>query len=404
ALEQITTFVKEDNIDCDFSRQNAYTFTQSEDKVEQIKDEVEAALMLGLPASFVTETTLPFSISGAVRFDHQAQFHARKYFLHLAQTIPGDGSYLFEHTRVKGVDEGDPCQIKTERGVVQAKDVIVATNLPILDSGLFFAKTYAKRSYLIGAPIDSDKAPQGMFISTGSEHYRSIRTTPYDGGTLLIIGGEGHKVGTVQDTEERMGRLEAYARSIFNVDEIAYRWSTQDYVSLDKIPFIGKLTPLSNHIYTATGFSLWGMTKGTLSGMLLSDLILGRDNPWMELYDATRTSSFFTGESFKENVDVAAHWVGDRFTSDVSSLSKVGNDEGKIVTVGADKVAAYRDETGELHTCSAVCPHLGCIVHWNSAEKSWDCPCHGSRFTYEGEIIHAPTVKKLEKMNLETRV
>ncbi|NMG06443.1 FAD-dependent oxidoreductase [Brasilonema sp. UFV-L1] len=395
-LEQVAKFVEEEQIDCDFSRQSAYTYTDKEDNLEQIKQEVEAAVKLGLPASFVRETTLPFPIFGAVKFDNQAQFHVRKYLLHLAKRIPDNGSYLFENTRVEKVEEGSPCQVITDKGIVRAQDVIVATHLPILDQGLFFAKTYPKRSYIIGARIERAKAPEGMFIGIG-EQYRSIRTTPYQDGLLLLIGGEGHKVGTVSETEEPYLKLEAYARDKFGVDSFEYRWSTQDMVSFDKLPYIGKLTPLNQHIYVATGFSLWGMTKGTMSGMLLSDLILGIKNPWAELYDATRATPFVTPTSLKENVDVGIHWVGDRLKGLATSLSEVANGEGKLVTVKGEKIAAYRDTQGTLHTVSAVCPHLACVVNWNSAEKSWDCPCHGSRFSYDGEVIHGPAVKDLEK-------
>jgi glycine/D-amino acid oxidase-like deaminating enzyme/nitrite reductase/ring-hydroxylating ferredoxin subunit len=398
AVEQVAKFVAEEKIDCDFSRQSAYTFAESPKNLNQIEAEVEAAAKLGLPVSFVRETSLPFPIVGAVRFENQAQFHARKYLVHLAKNIPGNGSYLFENTKVEGVDEGEPCQIQTNQGVVKAKDVIVATNLPILDQGLFFAKTYPKRSYIIAAQIEPSEAPEGVFIGTG-ENYRSIRTTPYEKGLLLLIGGEGHKTGTVDDTEERYLRLEDYARARFGVNNFEYRWSTQDMVSFDKVPYVGKLTPLNNHIYVATGFSLWGMSNGTMSGMLLSDLILGIDNPWINLYDATRATPFVSGTSLKENVNVGVHWVGDRLKGLTSSLNEVTNGEGKIVTVDGQKVAAYRDEQGTMHAASAVCSHLGCIVNWNQAEKSWDCPCHGARYTYEGEVIRGPAIQDLEKIN-----
>lgn len=171
--------------------------------------------------------------------------------------------------------------------------MIVATHLPILDQGLFLAKTYPKRSYIIGARIDPAKAPEGMFIGSGG-NYHSIRTTPYENGLLLLVGGESHKVGAISNTEEPYLQLEAYTRSCFGVDTFEYRWSTQDVVSFDKLPYIGKLTPFNNHIYVATGFSLWGMSKGTMSGMLLADLILGVENPWAELYDATRATPFVT--------------------------------------------------------------------------------------------------------------
>lgn len=397
AVERVAKFVAEEEIDCDFSRQSTYTFAESEENLTQVKAEYEAAVQLGLPATFVQETSLPFPILGAVRFDNQAQFHVRKYLLHLAKHIAGKNSYVFENTRVQTVEEGNSCQVVTEKGTVRAQDVLVTTHLPILNQGLFFAKTYPKRSYIIGARIDPAKAPEGMYIGTGKD-YHSIRTTPDEAGLLLLIGGKGHKVGTVTATEEKYQQLEEYARDRFGVDTFEYRWSTQDMVSFDRLPYIGKLTPLNNHIYLATGFSLWGMSKGTLSGMLLSDLVLGKENAWTQLYDSTRATPFITQESLKQNIDVGARWVGDRLKGlGTSDFAEVGHDEGKLLTVNGNKVAAYRDEQGNLHAVSAVCTHLACIVNWNSAEKSWDCPCHGARFSYDGEVLHGPAVQDLEK-------
>jgi glycine/D-amino acid oxidase-like deaminating enzyme/nitrite reductase/ring-hydroxylating ferredoxin subunit len=398
AIEQIATLVQDEQIDCDFERKDAYTFATEAQHLEKVKAEAEAAQLLGLPATYVGETPLPFEVLGAVKFSHQAQFHPRKYILNLAGKIHGDGSYVFENTRVKTVSGENPCKVETNNGpTVTARDVIVATHLPILDQGLFFAKTFPKRSYLIGARIDPTKAPDGMLIGTG-EKYRSIRATPTnDGGQLLLIGGEGHKVGEANDTEERYQRLAAYARKHFGVETADFYWSTQDMVSFDKLPYIGKLTPMNQHIYVATGFSLWGMTKATLSAMILSDLILGKSNPWAELYDATRPTPFVTQDSIKNNLDVGARWFGDRFKGLFDSPEKVSRGEGRVVTVGTKKIAAHRDEAGNLHQVSAVCPHLGCIVDWNAAEQSWDCPCHGSRFTPDGDILHGPAVKCLDQ-------
>jgi nitrite reductase/ring-hydroxylating ferredoxin subunit len=285
----------------------------------------------------------------------------------------------------------------TQNGpTVTAQDVVVTTNLPILDIGLYFAKSYPSRSYLIGGRIEASQAPQGMYIGVG-EGYRSIRTTPTDdGGMLLLVGGEGHKVGADDATDERYQRLEDYMRNQFGI-EADYRWSSQDFVSFDKLPYIGKLTLAHQHTYVATGFSLWGMSKSVLSAMILTDSILGIQNSWADLYDSTRPTPFVTQTSIKENLDVGKHWFGDRLKGLFDSPDGVAPGEGKLVTHNGDKVAAYRDDAGQLHTVSAVCPHLGCIVAWNPAETSWDCPCHGSRFSHAGNILHGPAVKPLEQ-------
>jgi len=396
AVEQVAAFVAEDQIDCDFSRQSSYTFAEPDGELELVKLEVDAAHKLGLPATYVTETSLPFAIAGAIKLDNQAQFHVRKYLLHFAKNITGDGSYLFENTRVQKVDEGDSCYVVTDLGVITAKDVIVATNLPILNLGLFFAKTYPERSYIVGAKIDPAIAPEGMYIGSG-ENSHSIRTIPYEDGLLLLVGGEGHKVGTVTNTEECYQKLESYARDRFNIESFEYRWSNQDMVSFDKLPFIGNLTSFNKHIYVATGFSLWGMSKGTMSAMILTGLILGKENPYAELYDSLRATPFVTVESVKQEADVVTRWIGDRFKGLLSSsFSEVARGEGKLLTIDNEQVAAYRNEDGTLHAVSATCTHLGCIVSWNDAEKSWDCACHGVRYSCDGKVIQGPAVKDLE--------
>jgi glycine/D-amino acid oxidase-like deaminating enzyme/nitrite reductase/ring-hydroxylating ferredoxin subunit len=398
AIEQIAALVRDEQIDCDFARKDAYTFAETTENLESVKQEADAAKALGLPATFVADVPLPFKTLGAVKFSQQAQFHPRKYLLALAAKIHGDGSSVFEQTRVETVDEETPCQVRTQNGyTVTARDVLVTTHLPILDKGLFFAKTYPKQSYLIGAKIDPAKAPDAMFIGTG-EKYRSIRATPTDdGGMLLLIGGEGHKTGQASDIEQRYERLADYAQTRFGVNTIDYYWTSHDMVSFDKVPYVGKLTPASPHVLVATGFSLWGMSNSTVAAMLMRDMVLGQETPWASLYDATRPTPFLTQEMIKSSLDVGAHWVGDRLKGLFDNAEQIGPNEGKLVTSGTDKIAAYRDDTGTLHQVSAVCPHLGCIVAWNSAEKSWDCPCHGSRFGIDGEILHGgPAVKPLE--------
>ncbi|MCC0176436.1 FAD-dependent oxidoreductase [Waterburya agarophytonicola K14] len=400
-VEFIASTVEQEGIDCDFQRNDTYSFAEDKNNLDKVQKEYDAAVKLGLPAEFVTDTTLPFDIAGAVKFNNQAQFHVRKYLLHLADLIPGDGSYVFENSRVKTAEEGTPCKVFTDNATLLANDVLLTTHLPIMDQGLFFAKTYPQRSYIIGAKINSAKAPEGMYIGVGNNYY-SIRTTPTEGKDLLLmIGGGSHKVGEKSETEESYQELERYAHSHFEIDKIDYRWSSQDYESFDQLPFIGKLTPANDRIYVATGYSLWGMSKGTMAGMILSDLVQGIANPWVDLYDSLRATPFVTKESMKNNLDVGMHWVGDRLKGLTSwSTDDVKPGEGKLINYKGETVGVYKDETGKVTAVNATCPHLGCIVNWNSAEKSWDCPCHGGRFTCEGKIIQSPATKDLEVKTL----
>jgi len=397
-VEFVASTVGQEGIDCDFQRNDTYSFAEDSENLDKIQKEYDAAIKLGLPAHFVTDTTLPFEVVGAVKFTNQAQFHVRKYLLHLANTIPGDGSYIFENSRVQTVDEGTPCKVYANDTTLQATDVLLTTHLPIMDRGLYFAKAYPQRSYIIGAKINEEQAPQGMYIGVG-KNYHSIRTTPAeDGGLLLLIGGGSHKVGEKSETEESYQELDRYLHSHFGIDQVDYRWSSQDYESFDRLPYIGKLTPADDHIYVATGFSLWGMSKGTMAGMLLADLVQGIVNPWADLYDSLRATPFVTQESIKNNLDVGKHWVLDRLKGiEKWSVDDVQPGEGKIITLKGEKVGVYKDEAGKVSAVNATCPHLACIVNWNSAEKSWDCPCHGGRFTCDGKVIQGPAVKDLEQ-------
>jgi glycine/D-amino acid oxidase-like deaminating enzyme/nitrite reductase/ring-hydroxylating ferredoxin subunit len=401
AIERIAQFVDEDGIDCDFERKANYVYAESEEEVEGIEAEVEAAKRAGLPVSFERDSPLPYEIAGAVRLENQAQFHPRKYLLALAATLPGDGSHVFEETTALDVDQGRP-SVRTEQGTVRAADVIVATHLPFEDSGLFFAKAHPHRSYAVCAPIDESAAPNGMFINAGLPT-RSVRVLRDGERTLLNVGGEGHKPGAEDDTEQRYRTLEEFMRQHWpQAGEVAYSWSTQDYMSVDKVPFIGRLRRGSEHVYTATGYNKWGMTSGTLAGILLTDRIVGRRNEWADLYDSKRLNPKASlPKLLKENASAGLHFFADRIRpADESELEKLGPGDGAIARVDGRKRAVYRDESGALHVLSPVCRHLYCHVKWNPAEKSWDCPCHGSRYSGEGRVLQGPTVEPLKRIDL----
>jgi glycine/D-amino acid oxidase-like deaminating enzyme/nitrite reductase/ring-hydroxylating ferredoxin subunit len=397
AIDRIEAFVREKNIDCDFRRLPAYVYTESREMVPQLQAEVEAARRVGLPASFVREAPLPFPVKGAVRFDDQARFHVRKYLLPLAEEIPGEGSHLFENTRALGIKEGAQCRVQTDRGRVIAKDVIIATHLPFTFKGEFWAKATPQREYGIAARIDQTVASEGISINAESPT-RSVRTASRNGETVLIVVGETHKTGEEPDTEQRYKNLEEWARERFGVAEFENRWSAQDYYSFDGLPYVGRIGSGSEHLYVATAFSAWGMTNGTAAAMLLSDLIAGKENEWTRLYDSTRTSPFASRSLYKEGLEQAAHFVRDRFRG-AGNVADIAPGEGRILGRPGEQTAVYRDTQGEVHTVSARCTHLGCIVSWNPAETSWDCPCHGSRFSVDGEVIQGPAVRNLEKKN-----
>ena len=394
AVAQVAQWVERHGIDCDFSRRPAFTYTTSPDQLESINNEVEVAQRLGLPASFTTETDLPYDIAGAVRFENQAQFHPRAYCLALADAIAAAGGRIYERTRVTDVQEGSPCTIETAARTVRADQVVLATHLPFLDRGGFFAKCHPTRSYALCARL-SGPVPQGMYLSADSPS-RSVRAA--QGDTVVILGGEGHKVGQEDDTRLRYEALEAWARETFPVESVDHRWSAQDHTPVDGLPYVGRQLPGSK-VFVATGFKKWGMTNGTAAGLMLAAEIAGQENPWLEAFDATRQREPFTSRDLlRENLNVAKQFMGDRLaTLTPPAADTLGAGEGGIVTLDGDKVAAFRDDDGTLHAVSPVCRHLGCLVAFNTAERSWDCPCHGSRYTVDGKVIEGPSISDLER-------
>jgi glycine/D-amino acid oxidase-like deaminating enzyme/nitrite reductase/ring-hydroxylating ferredoxin subunit len=397
ALRFIGETAETAGIACEWQAQDAFTYTEDPSEVDKLRAEVDAAKRLGLPAEFTRDCGLPFGVAGAVRFREQAQFHPRKFLVGLAETLPGDGSYLFENTRATGFSRDDGVVVvQTDRGDLSATDVIVATHLPIFDGGMFFAKAHPQRSYCVTA-----RYPQGldgMYISVGGST-RSLRGAPYEDSSLLLVGGEGHKTGQDLHNEDRYLALEDYARERFGVTDFVHRWSTHDYVPVDRIPYVGKLSRAHEDVFVATGFGKWGMTNGVVAAMILSDQILGRQNPWAHVFDSKRIALVASVKEFiQENAGVAKLFVGDRVNHpQKTTAEELAPGEGGIVTVGGKKAAAYRDEAGALHAFSHVCTHLGCHLRWNPAETSFDCPCHGSRFDTEGKVIQGPAVRDLER-------
>lgn len=400
ALALVAGIVEREGIDCDFERRPNLTYTETPDHLDVVKKEAQIAQSLDLPATYVEETSLPFPVLGAVRFEAQAQFHPVKYLRHLARLVDGDGSRIYERTRASSLEEGTVCRVGTDRGTIEAADVVVTTLLPIFDRGLFFAKAHPARSYVVTGRYDVSDV-DGMYINV-EEPTRSIRTVPHNGERLLMVGGEGHKTGQELDTEERYARLEAFARIRFGVEDLVHRWSAQDFSSVDMVPYIGRLKRSTDNVQVATGFRKWGMSNGTVGAMLISDKILGRRNRWASLYDSKRMKPIASAREFtKENANVAQHFVGDRLRH--PQEIKPGDlqpGEGGIVTVGGTKAAAYRNADGELQAFSRACTHLGCHVRWNPAESSFDCPCHGSRFDRDGDVITGPAVRALEPVEL----
>jgi Rieske Fe-S protein len=273
--------------------------------------------------------------------------------------------------------------------------------MPFPDRTLAFARAHPQRSYALACQI-AGEPPEGIFISAGSPT-RSIRGVPLDGEELLLVGGEGHRTGTGGDTERRYAALEAFAREHWDVEAVVYRWSSQDLTTIDTLPYAGRATPFSDRVLMATGFAKWGLTGGTAAAMILADTILGRENPWAALFDPNRLTPRAAAPRFvEENAKAGVRFAADRITKrGTRPIEELAPGEGDIVSLDGEKVAGHRRDDGTLVAVSSTCTHLGCQVNWNRAERSWDCPCHGSRFSPEGDVLHGPAVHRLETKPLE---
>jgi len=399
AISLIENIIKENNISCDFSHQANYVYTQDEKYIEKLENEVETALELGLPAEFVTNLDLPYEIKGSVRFDNQAQFHPRKYLLALADIFVKNGGHIFENTTAIDIHEDRECRTSTRNGFSIISDkVIIASHFPFYDGGGFFsARMFAERSYALAVKAGI-KLSGGMYISY-EEPTRSVRTHPLeDGGQILILGGEHHKTGKDDNEREHYKNLIKWADDTFKALEIPYRWSTQDYTAMNEIPMIGHITSRKLNIFIAAAYQKWGMTTSTVSAMIIRDIITKGKSEVEEVFSPTKMSPISSAKNFfKENAEVAESLIEGK-------LMKLPNDisldpgKGKALMFNGKRAGAYKDMDGNLYIVDTTCKHLGCEVHWNSAENTWDCPCHASRYNYDGTVIDGPALKPLDRL------
>lgn len=398
ALDLLESVVAEYHIDCAFYRRPHYLFPMAESQAEQLRAEHIAALEAGLPASLVNDLPLPVTQQQALKIEGQGQFHPLRFVQQLAQGIASERCQIFENSPVLEIDGGKRT-VRTAGGEIHAAAIVMATHIP-KGFNLLQTEVGPYREYGIAGRLTSAPFPAGIFW-TLEEPSHSIRTIDVDGTTYLIVIGEDHKTGHQDNSVDYFQRVEEFARTRFNLDTIEYRWSAQNYRPADKLPYIGR-TAASEDIHVATGFGTNGLLYGPLAAMIISDNILGEPNLWEEIYQATRFTPVKGAEKFiKENVDVAMQYIKDYLTrAEREKLDDVLPGEGKVAELQGKRVAVYRDAAGEWSAVSPVCTHLGCIVHWNALEKSWDCPCHGSRFQPDGMIIEGPALKPLERKEL----
>jgi glycine/D-amino acid oxidase-like deaminating enzyme/nitrite reductase/ring-hydroxylating ferredoxin subunit len=384
AIEKIAEIIKKENITCDFHPTRAYTYVSDKKNISDLEKEFESSRLLGLLVSLVTKLELPFRVEAAIQFENQAKFHPRKYLLALAEKIAQNGGKIFEQTQVEEIKDGNPLLIKTNQGEIKAGSVIISTRTPFIKDDLYQSFLLPHQSYVIAARVK--KPPfQGVFYSEEDGSY-SLRTHESKQGNFLIIGGPEHKAGKGKSPEEYYQELEDFIKAHFDIERIVYHWAAEDNYSRDWVPLIGQYRPNSNKIFIAAGFGTWGMTNGTVSGILLSDLILGKRNSWINLYNPLRIYKH------KKEEDTTAKKTKEE------QVSEIPAGEGDVFKIGLfKKIAVYKDPDGNPTVLSPICRHLGCTVGWNNKDKTWDCPCHGSRYDKFGKVIHGPAKKDLIK-------
>lgn len=405
AVDRIEAVVRDEGIDCDFERLDGYLFQTGEQAEDFLRQEMEAAERAGLRVERLDRAPVtPLAPGPCLRFSRQAQFHPLRYLIGLAAAIHRQGGRIYTGSHVNRVQGGTDAQVETSDGRrIMAGSIVVATNTPINDLVAIHTKQAPYTTYVIGGRVPAGSVPKALYWDT-EDPYHYVRTqrvkTANNAYDCLVVGGEDHKTGQAQDGQARHASLEQWARERFPMmDEIEYRWSGQVMETVDGIAFIGRNPGDAENVYIATGDSGMGMTHGTIAGILITDLIMGRDSAWSKLYDPARKSLRAVGEYAKENINVAAQYTDWVTAGDVQSVDEIRTNSGAVMRRGLTKVAVYRDGTGALHERSAVCTHLGCIVGWNDTEKTWDCPCHGSRFDKLGKVITGPANSDLASLD-----
>ena len=400
ALNFIRKTVKENQIDCDFSEQDAYVYTNSDQYVSKLQKEYKAYQTLGINGEYLDKLPFDLPVKAAVVIKDQAQFHPLKYLYHLTEQFIKQGGIIYENTVAVDIEEGEHPKVVTRDGnKIKSKYVVIASHFPFYGiRGLYFSRMYADRAYVLGVKT-SKEYTEGMYISAESPT-RSLRFTEFNGDKMVLVIGESHKTGQSNNETQHYQALQSFGEQTFGINEIKYRWSTQDLTTLDKVPYVGYHTSNHTNVLVATGYRKWGMTNSTAAALLMTDLIMKRENRYQELYSPSR---FYMDPSLKKfisiNMDVAKHLIKGKLENPNKSPEDLDKDEGAAVMINGKKAGAYRDTNGKIHIVDTTCTHLGCELHWNNGERSWDCPCHGSRFSYTGEVLEGPAENPLDKIN-----
>lgn len=397
ALEAMAARVDERGIDCDFTRADAYTYAPTRKQRASVEREVDAARRLGLEATYESDLPAPVHAEAAIRYPDQAHFHPRAYLRSLVESFEAAGGRVYENTRVRGIETGRPHRLAAGDGRVVADDVVAATHHPFHRRLLYAMRTLPGQEYIVTVDVDGEP-PGDLYYSAGPQSH-SFRPVPTDDGTMLLVEGRKHPTGLGGDTMERTRQVESFAADHFPVSAVTYRWSAQDYMTLDRVPYTGRISPLEGSVYVATGFGAWGMTHGTVAGMLLSDLIDVGENDWERLYDPNRVPPLRSMKRLpKAGTNMLRQLLaGYRDPKETTRVADLAPGEGRVVRVDGETVGLYRTREGEWQAVTGTCPYDGCTLQWNGAGESWDCPCDGSRFTVDGTAFDGAARSNLRR-------
>ncbi len=401
SLDLFKQHVEEYGIDCGYEEKDGYLYAQDEEQVSKLNDIYQSARDAGAEVEFATEIPVPIPFSKALVFHRQGQIHPSRYVYALAKEFEALGGIILQHCRTGHTHGDGPFRVESTRGEIQADKIIFATHIPPGVNLLHF-RCAPYRSYAMAFRLSGGDYPDGLAYDM-YDPYHYFRTQDVDGKKYLVAGGEDHKTGHEENTDKCFTKLEAYIRKYYEVEEVSFKWSSQFFEPADGLAYIGHLPGNPEGVYVATGFGGNGITYSHIAALTLRDIIVKGSSPYTDLFIPGRVKPVAGFESFvKENLDVVKEFISKRADSKkIKELSELANGEGRLVKYEGENMALFKDEGGRLHAVSPVCPHAKCVVGWNSAEKSWDCPCHGSRFSVNGELLTGPARSDLQKVELD---
>ncbi|MFB5190201.1 FAD-dependent oxidoreductase [Alicyclobacillus fastidiosus] len=400
AIQLIQSTSEKLAIDCEFQPEDAYVYAVTDAYAKQVEREYKAYQQLGIDGDLTGAIPFDLPVRAALRMRHQAQFHPLKFLAGLVAVMEQKGVQIFERTVAVDVEQTHRPAVVTRNGhKVIAKKILSCSHYPFYDGrGFYFARMYAERAYILAATTGTHY-PGGMYISAESPA-RSLRSVRIHDQPMVLISGDGHRTGEGGDTAKHYQDLQTFGEQVLGLQQISYRWSNQDLYTLDKIPYIGEITNVHPNVLVATGYKKWGMTSGVVAAELMRDIVMGRDNPYQDLYHPAR---FYADPSLRRfllhNGNVAAHLIKGKIELPGLEPAQLVTGEGAVVTYNGRRAGAYKEADGKVYIVDTTCTHMGCEVNWNHGERTWDCPCHGSRFAHTGEVVEGPAKQPLRRLD-----